>query len=93
MFSSLSISPIRDSRGRIIGASTIAHDTTRIKLAEQSLRNSEKLAVAGRMAATVAHEINNPLEAVTNALYLLVGRLLSVVHLYLPWSILLRPKN
>jgi signal transduction histidine kinase len=32
---------------------------------------SEKLAIAGRMAATVAHEINNPLEAVTNALYLL----------------------
>jgi signal transduction histidine kinase len=47
------------------------HDITRSKLAEESLRNSEKLAVAGRMAATVAHEINNPLEAATNALYLL----------------------
>jgi signal transduction histidine kinase len=47
------------------------HDITRSKLAEESLRNSEKLAVAGRMAATVAHEINNPLEAVTDALYLL----------------------
>ena len=68
---SLSISPIRDAGGRVIGASTIAHDITRSKLAEQSLRNSEKLAIAGRMAATVAHEINNPLEAVTNALYLL----------------------
>jgi signal transduction histidine kinase len=40
-------------------------------MAEEALRNSEKLAVAGRMAATVAHEINNPLEAVTNILYLL----------------------
>jgi signal transduction histidine kinase len=40
-------------------------------LGEQSMRNSERLAVSGRMAATVAHEINNPLEAATNALYLL----------------------
>ena len=35
------------------------------------MHNSEKLAIAGRMAATVAHEINNPLEAATNALHLL----------------------
>jgi PAS domain S-box-containing protein len=68
---SLTISPIRDAEGRVIGASTIARDITRSKLAEHSLRKSEKLAIAGRMAATVAHEINNPLEAVTNALYLL----------------------
>jgi signal transduction histidine kinase len=40
-------------------------------MAEEALRNSERLAVAGRMAATVAHEINNPLETVTNVLYLL----------------------
>jgi PAS domain S-box-containing protein len=68
---SLTISPIRDSGGRIIGAFTITRDITRSKLAEQSMWNSEKLAVAGRMAATVAHEINNPLEAITDALYLL----------------------
>jgi PAS domain S-box-containing protein len=68
---SLTISPIHDSEGRIIGASTIARDITRSKLAEDSLRKSEKLAATGRMAATLAHEINNPLEAVTNALYLL----------------------
>jgi PAS domain S-box-containing protein len=68
---SLSISPIREAGGRIVAASTIARDITRSKLAEQSLRNSEKLAIAGRLAATVTHEINNPLEAVTNALYLL----------------------
>ncbi|MGZ4890053.1 MAG: sensor histidine kinase, partial [Candidatus Angelobacter sp.] len=41
------------------------------KLAENALRKSEKLAAAGRLAATIAHEINNPLEAVTNLLYLL----------------------
>jgi PAS domain S-box-containing protein len=68
---SLTISPIRDSGGRIIGAFTITRDITRSKLAEQSMWNSEKLDVAGRMAATVAHEINNPLEAITDALYLL----------------------
>ena len=39
--------------------------------AEAALRQTEKLAVAGRLAATIAHEINNPLEAVTNLLYLL----------------------
>jgi len=39
--------------------------------AEEALRKSEKLAVAGRMAASIAHEINNPLEAVTNLLYLI----------------------
>ena len=39
--------------------------------AEEALRKAEKLAVAGRLAASVAHEINNPLEAVTNLLYLM----------------------
>jgi len=39
--------------------------------AEQALRQSEKLAVAGRLAASITHEINNPLEAVTNLLYLI----------------------
>jgi len=46
-------------------------DITNNKLAEDALRKSEKLAAAGRLAATIAHEINNPLEAVTNLLYLL----------------------
>ena len=37
---------------------------------EEALRRTEKLAVAGRLAASIAHEINNPLEAVTNLVYL-----------------------
>ncbi len=40
------------------------------KKSEELLRRTEKLAVAGRLAASIAHEINNPLEAITNCLYL-----------------------
>lgn len=46
-------------------------DITDRKIAEEALRRTEKLAVAGRMAAAVAHEINNPLEAVTNLLFII----------------------
>jgi signal transduction histidine kinase len=48
----------------------ITVDITDRKLAEAALLRAEKLAAMGRMASTVAHEINNPLEAVTNLLYL-----------------------
>ncbi len=67
----LTISPIRNGQGELIGASTIARDITEQKNAEEALRKAEKLALAGRMATTVAHEINNPLEAIGNILYLL----------------------
>ena len=46
-------------------------DLTERKLAEAAVLRSEKLAAMGRLASTVAHEINNPLEAVTNLLYLI----------------------
>lgn len=68
---SLTISPVRAVDGQVIAASTMARDITHSKMAEEALRNSERLAVAGRMAATIAHEINNPLETVTNVLFLL----------------------
>jgi PAS domain S-box-containing protein len=45
-------------------------DTTSTQRTEQALRGSEQLAAAGRLAASIAHEINNPLEAVTNLLFL-----------------------
>ena len=66
----ISISPLRRGRGKIIGASAIARDITAQKRSEEALRRSEKLATAGRLAASIAHEINNPLEAVTNLIYL-----------------------
>jgi PAS domain S-box-containing protein len=67
---SLTISPIRDFDGRVIGSSKIARDISGRKRMEQVLIQSEKLAVTGRMAATIAHEINNPLDAVMNLVYL-----------------------
>jgi PAS domain S-box-containing protein len=67
---SLSVSPVRDDAGRVIGASKTARDITYQKKTEQALRMTERLASVGRMAATVAHEINNPLESVTNLVYL-----------------------
>lgn len=67
---SLSISPVRNEQGKIIGGAKIARNITEKKKMEQALRTTEKLAAAGRLAATVAHEINNPLEAVTNLVYL-----------------------
>jgi len=62
--------PIKNDAGEIerwIGSATDIHDQ---KMAEEALRRSEKLATAGRLAASIAHEINNPLAGVTNALYL-----------------------
>ena len=70
---SLTISPVRDSRGMIVGAAKIARDITEKKRLEATVRVSERLASAGRLAATIAHEINNPLEAVTNLIYLAHG--------------------
>jgi PAS domain S-box-containing protein len=67
---SVTISPIRDGTGRVTGASKIARDISDRRRIERMLVQSEKLAATGRMAATIAHEINNPLEAVMNLIFL-----------------------
>ncbi|HWY69249.1 MAG TPA: PAS domain S-box protein [Terriglobales bacterium] len=67
---SLTISPIKDRDGKIIGAAKTARDITQQRKLETALHTSERLASVGRLAATVAHEINNPLEAITNYIYL-----------------------
>src|SRR5271169_3257465 len=66
----LTVSPLLNAHGEIVGASAIARDISAEKQSEEAIRRSEKLATAGRMAASIAHEINNPLEAVINLLYL-----------------------
>lgn len=59
-----------DETGRPTHVYGVAMDITERKHAEEALRMTEKLVATGRLAATIAHEINNPLEAVTNLLYL-----------------------
>src|SRR6478672_11335046 len=59
---------IAETPVRMLG---VALDVTARRLADEALRGSEKLAATGRLAASIAHEINNPLAAVTNALYIL----------------------
>jgi PAS domain S-box-containing protein len=66
----LTVSPLRNAQGKIVGASAIARDISAQRHSEEAVRRSEKLATAGRLAASIAHEINNPLEAVLNLLYL-----------------------
>jgi PAS domain S-box-containing protein len=66
---SLTISPVHGPEG-IVGAAKIARDITEQKRLRAALHTTERLASVGRLAATVAHEINNPLEAVTNLIYL-----------------------
>jgi PAS domain S-box-containing protein len=73
--------PVRTDADSTRWVGAILVDTTEQKRAEEALRRTEKLAAAGRLAASVAHEINNPLEAVTNLLYLIRQE-----HLVLPVS-------
>ena len=65
-----SAAPIRDDRNRLVGVVLVFRDASKDRKAQEILRKTEKLAAAARLAATVAHEINNPLEAVGNLLYL-----------------------
>jgi PAS domain S-box-containing protein len=67
---SVTISPIRDASGQVIGASKIARDISDRRRMERLLVQSEKLAATGRMAAAIAHEINNPLESLINLIFL-----------------------
>jgi PAS domain S-box-containing protein len=66
-----SAAPIRDKNSNLIGIVLVFRDVTDQKRTEAALIASEKLAVAGRLAASIAHEIHNPLDSVTNLHYLL----------------------
>ena len=65
----VSVSPLHGAEGEILGVLGIARDMTETKKLEQQIRNSEKLASVGKLAAGVAHEINNPLAGMLNCLY------------------------
>jgi signal transduction histidine kinase len=60
--------------GIVVAFSAVIRDTTRRKQVERALVQTEKLASVGRLASSIAHEINNPLESVTNLLYILQSR-------------------
>ena len=67
---------VLDEAGQVTAVVSILHDLTEIRelerrRVEQQLFESEKLAAVGRLAASIAHEVNNPLEAIKNALYLM----------------------
>ena len=71
----LSISPLRQSDGEIVGASVIARDITAQKRAEDHLRQAQKMEAIGRLAGGVAHDFNNILGIVTACTELLRDRL------------------
>ena len=62
--------PVRDAAGKVTLAVVTIENITSQKQSEAALIRSEKLATVGRMAATIAHEINNPLAAVMNLLFI-----------------------
>src|SRR5438128_3001102 len=75
----VSATEIKDGRGAVMAIVSVMQDVGRLRelerrRLEQVLFDSEKLAATGRLAASIAHEINNPLQAVQNALYLLEQR-------------------
>ena len=63
--------PIRNREGQIEGVVLVFHDVSEQRKVEKALRNSDRLATTGRLAATIAHEIHNPLDAVGNLLFLI----------------------
>ncbi len=69
-----SAAPIRDDRGSLVGVVLVFRDATSERKSHEILRKTEKIAAAARLAATVAHEINNPLEAVGNLIFLAKNR-------------------
>ena len=67
----LTAAPIRNDREDLVGVVIVFRDITERRQTEQALRTSERLAQAGRLSATIAHEIRNPLDTVSNLIYLL----------------------
>jgi PAS domain S-box-containing protein len=77
---SLAISPVRDSTGRIIGASKVARDITIRKKAEEALREADRR--KDEFLAMLAHELRNPLAPIRNAVQVLFANTLPVADLH-----------
>jgi signal transduction histidine kinase len=60
--------PIRDESGEVTGMQCIAHDITERREMQEQIAGAERLADLGRMAASLAHEIRNPLGAIVNSI-------------------------
>jgi signal transduction histidine kinase len=76
----LTSTEVRDELGAVAATVSVMQDVSRLRelerrRMEQILFDSEKLAATGRLAASIAHEINNPLEAIKNSLYLLSNKI------------------
>jgi signal transduction histidine kinase len=76
---SVTSTEVRDELGAVVATVSVMQDVSRLRelerrRLEQILFDSEKLAATGRLAASIAHEINNPMEAIKNALYLLTNK-------------------
>ena len=67
----LTAAPIRNDLDQLVGVVIVFRDITQRRQTEQTLRTSDRLTQAGRLSATIAHEIRNPLDTVSNLIYLL----------------------
>ena len=67
----VSYSPLYNADGHVEAIAAVVLEITNQRKAEAALMQSEKLAAVGRLASSISHEINNPLEAITNLLYLI----------------------
>jgi PAS domain S-box-containing protein len=67
---SLTVSPVKDDNGRVIGASKIVRDISDQKATEAALMEQEKLSATTKLLNELAHNINNPLQSLTNLVYL-----------------------
>ncbi len=65
-----SAAPIRDDRGEMIGVVLVFRDVTAERRSMEIMRRADKLTAAARLSATMAHEINNPLAAVVNLIFI-----------------------
>ena len=71
----VSAAPLFDEKNNYTGSFVVITDITERKRIEQQLRQSEKLAATGQLAANIAHEINNPLSGIKNCMYILMDEI------------------